>query len=109
MQQLMDQLRLRNDLVVGIAAHQSNMLLQFATLLDAEVQWQNHLLSLSARGNQMREVHDLATGMKEILANLRKTAIDARSQLESEVTRAVTNADKVKSVAVDLRDANKEV
>jgi hypothetical protein len=57
----------------------------------------------------MREVKDLAAGMKDLLAGLRKANVDAKGALMSEVTRAQGNAKKVQSVAADLREANKEV
>lgn len=57
----------------------------------------------------MREVRDLATGMREILTSLRKDNADAKSELELEVTRAKGNAEKVKSFTKDLKEANLEV
>lgn len=57
----------------------------------------------------MREVKELAAGMKDVLASLRKSSADAKSAFMSEVERAKVNADKVKSVAKELSDANKEV
>lgn len=61
------------------------------------------------RGDSMREVKELAAGMKEVMASLRKSSADAKSEFMSEVERAKINAQKVKAVAGELRDANKEV
>lgn len=58
---------------------------------------------------QMREVKELAVGMREVLASLRKDSVVARGQFLSEVSRAKVNAAKVKSLAVELSEANKEV
>lgn len=58
---------------------------------------------------QMREVKELAAGMKEVLASLRKDSADAKDQFMSEAARAKVNAAKVKSLAVELSEANKEV
>lgn len=57
----------------------------------------------------MREVHDLASGMREAIASIRKNAVDAKNGLASEIVRANVNADKVKSLTDDLKEANKEV
>lgn len=58
---------------------------------------------------QMREVKELAAGMKEVLASLRKDSADAKGQFMSEAERARINANKVRSLAVELSEANKEV
>lgn len=58
---------------------------------------------------QMREVKELAAGMKEVLAGLRKDSADAKGQFMSEAERAKINAAKVRSLAVELSEANKEV
>ena len=57
----------------------------------------------------MKEVHDLASGMKEAITAIKKISLDARASLESEISRAHTNASKVKSLATDLKTANLEV
>lgn len=57
----------------------------------------------------MREVHNLAAGMKEAIASLRKAAVDARAGLDLEVSRAAGNVEKVQSVTADLKAANIEV
>lgn len=58
---------------------------------------------------QMREVKELAAGMKEVLAGLRKDSANAKGQFMAEATRAKVNAAKVRSLAVELSEANKEV
>ena len=57
----------------------------------------------------MREVHNLAAGMKQAIASLKKSATDARAQLDLEMTRATDNVGKVHSVVSDLKAANIEV
>ena len=115
MQQLTDLQHLRRDLVTGNrlkfnAALTSLILDQVEREVDAELKWQNHLIFCnSVQGTNMREVHNLATGMKEAIASIKKAAVDARAQLDSEVARAQTNVGKVKSVATALKEANLEV
>ncbi len=57
----------------------------------------------------MREVRELAAGMKEVMASLRKESANAKSHFMSEVERAKVNASKVRAVANELSEANKEV
>ncbi len=57
----------------------------------------------------MREVRDLASTMKNSIAAMKKAVADAQSELAVEVDRSMGNAAKVKSVASELREANKEV
>jgi hypothetical protein len=57
----------------------------------------------------MREVKNLALGMREAIANIKKLSADAKSGLDSEVSRALVNADKVRSFTRELSDANQEV
>lgn len=57
----------------------------------------------------MREVKSLAQGMKEAIANVKKANLDAKSELDGEIQRSLTNADKVRSFTRDLKDANGEV
>lgn len=57
----------------------------------------------------MKEVHDLASGMKEAIASIKKISADAKNSLAVEISRAQTNASKVKSLATDLKSANLEV
>lgn len=57
----------------------------------------------------MREIRDLAAGMKETIASLKKMNIAAKSELNSEVERANVNASKVKAFTKELKDANLEV
>ncbi len=57
----------------------------------------------------MREVKELAAGMKEVMASLRKESANAKAHFMSEVERAKVNAQKVKSVANELSEANREV
>lgn len=57
----------------------------------------------------MKEVFDLANGMREAIANLKQSHINAKAELASEITRANVNAKKVQSLAQELKTANKEV
>lgn len=57
----------------------------------------------------MREVHDLAQGMKEAIAKIKKDAADAKSSLATEISRAHANAGKVQTMVTDLKSANLEV
>ncbi len=57
---------------------------------------------------QMREVKELVAGMKEAMASLKSVSADAKDHLASEMLRAKVNASKVKSLAVELSEANKE-
>lgn len=57
----------------------------------------------------MKEVHDLAAGMRQAIAGIKQAAVDAKSNLASEISHAQANADKVNSLTADLRAANKEV
>lgn len=57
----------------------------------------------------MKEVHDLASGMRELVAGLRKSSTDAKDGLLSEIQRGQVNASKVKAMAQDLKAANLEV
>lgn len=57
----------------------------------------------------MREVKDLASGMKEAIANVKKLTTDAKAGLNNEIGRALTNADKVRTFTRELKDANLEV
>jgi len=57
----------------------------------------------------MREVHDLAAGMKDAIAGIKKLALDAKSGLNTEISRAQTNATKVNALTADLKAANLEV
>jgi hypothetical protein len=118
MQPLTGQQRLRRDLVTGNRllfnpALQLLILNQLNWELESEVNWQNHQLISSkavlAKEKGMREMHDLAAGMKDAIAKLKQTAINAKIGLDSEITRANVNADKVNSLTADLSSANKEV
>jgi len=57
----------------------------------------------------MKEVHDLASGMREAVADLKRSSADAKSALSAEIARGKVNASKVKSMATDLKAANLEV
>ena len=57
----------------------------------------------------MREVRDLAAGMKDAIASIRKSAADAKGSLAVEISRAQVNASKVSSFADELKEANLEV
>lgn len=59
--------------------------------------------------NEMREIKELAVGLKESLAALKSASAGAKSSLVSEMQRATVNAQKVQSLAIELKDANKEV
>ena len=57
----------------------------------------------------MREVRDLAAGMKEAIVSLRQASADAKAALFEEMSRANANADKVRSFIKELKEANQEV
>lgn len=57
----------------------------------------------------MREVHDLASGMKDAIAKIKQAASDAKSGLHAEIGRAQVNASKVVAMTTDLKAANLEV
>jgi hypothetical protein len=112
---LTDRQRLMTDLVTGNRllldpALQFLILNQLSWALDSEVNWQNHLIYSSiVREKDMREVHDLAAGMKEMIAGVKRAAAEAKNSLSAEINRAHVNADKVKSMTDDLKSANLEV
>lgn len=57
----------------------------------------------------MKEVRDLASGLKESIAAIKKSNLDARNSLDAEIARAQINAGKVNSFTKDLKEANLEV
>jgi hypothetical protein len=115
MRRFLDLQRLQRDLASGNRlkfnpALQSLILSQLERTLAAEVQWENlSIFYNSVQEDKMKEVHDLASGMKEAIASVKKISADAKSSLAVEISRAHTNASKVKSLATDLKSANLEV
>lgn len=106
-----DQQRLTKDLATGhrlqySPALQLLILVQVNWELEHEIVKQNRL---NLREVQMREVHDLAAGMKDAIAGIRKLAVDAKNGLNTEIGRAQSNADKVRALTADLKSANLEV
>lgn len=59
--------------------------------------------------NEMREIKELSVGLRESLAALKSASAGAKASLVSEMERAKVNAQKVQSLAVELKEANKEV
>lgn len=59
--------------------------------------------------NEMREIKELAVGLKESLAALKSASAGAKASLVSEMQRATVNAQKVHSLAAELKEANTEV
>jgi len=57
----------------------------------------------------MREIRNMAAGMKDAVAALKKDAASATGEFQSELTRAKTNTEKFKSFTTDLKEANQEV
>jgi hypothetical protein len=113
MQPFTDQQRLTKDLATGhrlqySPALQLLILTQVNWELESELRYQCHL-SCSVRELEMREVHDLAAGMKDAIAGIKKLAVDAKAGLNSEVSRAQSNANKVLALTADLKAANLEV
>ena len=51
----------------------------------------------------------MATGMMEAIASLKKSHVDAKSVLMSEIARANSNAEKVRALAQGLKEANQQV
>jgi len=114
MQQLMDQQTLIPGLVTGNRLDQDVVLLSFIMhrlrrSLQSEVRSINRSISLNSVGSDMKEVRDLATGLKESIAAIKKASLDARSGLDAEIARSQINAEKVKSFTNDLKEANQEV
>jgi hypothetical protein len=70
--------------------------------LDAELFYQNN----SIRDHNMREVRDLAAGMKQAIAGLKQSAVDAKNNLNAEIAHAQVNAEKVNALTADLKAAN---
>lgn len=81
------------------------LLLQVGLELEAELRYQNRQVRESA----MREVLELAAGMREAIGALRKDHVSLASELHSEINRSQVNASKVRSVVTDLKGANNEV
>lgn len=78
--------------------------------LDKEVSEQNRLISSQyARDEDMREIKDLASGMKQTIANLKQMTVNAHGALNAEIKHAQTNAQKVQAFTQELKDANLEV
>ena len=59
--------------------------------------------------NEMREIKELAVGLKESLASLKSASAGAKASLVSEMDRAKVNAQKIQSLATELKEANTEV
>src|SRR6266403_4494523 len=117
MQYLMDPQLSTIDLVIGNRFKQdlplqSHILSQLGRQLDADVRLLNQghsLLPAESVEDNMQEVRDLAAGMRGLMADLRRLNVDVKNELTSEVSRAHVNAQKARSLATELRDANKEV
>ena len=112
MARFIDLQRLQSDLASGNrlrynAALQILVLKQLERILETEVIYINRLIYLQE--DQMKEVHDLATGMKELIASIKRDSANAKGALVTEAMRAKDNAAKVHSIAADLKEANKEV
>lgn len=113
----MDQQHLTIDLengnrLIQDPSLQSLVLCQLERHLDAGVSLLNQgypLIPIESVEDNMQEVKDLAAGMRELMADLRKVNVDAKDKLTSEVKRAHVNAEKAMSLATELSDANKEV
>jgi hypothetical protein len=99
-----------NDLVNGtyLTPHQELCILNdIEWRLEAEVNWQNQLLR--SKESHMREVKQLTGNLRDMMANIKKSALQAQSEFQSEGQRALDNAEKVHAVATELKDANKEL
>lgn len=57
----------------------------------------------------MREVKDLASGVRDAVANVKKMTLEAKAALDAEIARSNVNTDKIKSLTKELKDANTEV
>lgn len=57
----------------------------------------------------MREVHNLASSLKASVEALKKATLGAQEGLLVEVERGNVNAQKVRSLTKELKDANLEV
>ena len=106
MQLFTDQQRLTKDLATGHRLQYSPAL---QLLILTQVNWELECELRLVRESTMREVHDLAAGMKDAIAGIKKLAVDAKAGLSSEVSRAQSNASKVRALTADLKAANLEV
>ena len=57
----------------------------------------------------MREIRDMAAGLRDAVATLRKEASTAKHTFKSEFLRAQANTAKFKAFTQELKDANAEV
>lgn len=80
-------------------------------VLEKEVGWLNHLISLNtvAAEIEMKEVKALGSSLRSMMDGIKKAASEAQSSFEVEAQRALVNSDKVKSAAADLKSANLEI
>lgn len=74
--------------------------------LEAEVKWQNHLISIVNVEDDMREVKEAAASLKSLMEGLKKSTLDAQAAFGEQVNRGIENAGKLKAAASDLREAN---
>jgi hypothetical protein len=113
----MGQLRSMNDLGIGTVSSRLNdaalqliILKQLEWSLFTELEYINRsIYCQSQMGVDVRELDDLSSNMKGLFTALRKSLVDAKSGLTSEVTRTTVNVQKINSVTAELNAGNKEV
>lgn len=90
------------------------VLTNLSYVLDKEVDWQNHLISLNnvslvEEEPDMQEVKALGASLRDMMGQIKSAAADAQSAFQTEAQRALVNSGKVKSAAADLKSANLEI
>lgn len=92
-------------------SHQLSVMYNLEWVLEQEVRWQNHLTSLKIANaeDDMREVKALGSSLRDMMDKVKKSAADAQANFQTEAERALSNSDKVKSAAADLKAANLEI
>jgi hypothetical protein len=90
-------------------AWQLLILFQVGLELEATVRYLNQNPNVTAKEEPMREIRDMAAGLRDAVATLRKEASTAKSTFKSEFLRAQANTAKFKAFTQELKDANAEV
>src|ERR1700688_3151627 len=86
---------------------QWSILCELEWRLEAEVRWQNQLICVATTAEgEMREVKDAANSLKDLMESLKRKTAEAKAAFGEQAARSIENAEKLKSAAVDLREAN---
>lgn len=84
-----------------------DVVLQTLLLYGLERSLSDYLIEV--RVNEMREVRSLAASMRAAMDSLKQATMEAQESLLVEVERGNTNAQKVRSMTKELKEANLEV